>query len=395
MSLLPLNKIHKDHQHFFQAVHLLASGTGETTASDQQHVIQRLVALLICLLPRLQTLLIHAPLSGKVASRNLSMSLEEILGGDTSNLDQEMQKLSIAGQSCSTGFRGARDGTHRNNTGTGLPLQRLKTLQLQQGFTSNQPDSGDGVLGPGDGLSAILPILKARSGRLDRLDLSESYLRDMNSSQAACNAVAKIKEINLINLDHPGEATVLLRAATTLDTLSLSLSQHVDNAQSSSPPPTTVANDDYNIAILERRDSLRSLSFTAPNFDPLELGYLLGPLGRLTCLAQLDGLRFLRVEPQLLIDWLEVNTWPRFMDNLPKNLITLVFRFRTSNEDTSHVWARSGLGAALASGNKWKKKLPLLRAIVLEPLPYSARVVDELAEGLGLCGISLTWVHEV
>ncbi|KAH7037027.1 uncharacterized protein B0I36DRAFT_358779 [Microdochium trichocladiopsis] len=388
-SILAVNDVHGDHRQLFEKMHLLTEDAA--VRGHQQAVQQKLVALLICLLPSLQRLLVHVPFTVDSSSRNLQAALRILLPDEDNNLIDSLNTLSITQRPPPTQTDAANEGGSTSH-GKFEPLQRLDVLQLQQGPSLDGPvllpeDSGDG-----NGLEGILPILKLRAGKLKRLDLSDHCLQDVNTNDTATSVIAQITELNLVHLDHPGEATLLLRSARKLETLSLNLTRH---AVPPSPSTSAGTNDDYNMAILERRDTLRSLSFTAADFDPVELGYLLGPLGRLTCLSQLSHLRFLRVEPHLLIDWLEVNTWPKFLDNLPKSLLKLAFRFQPRHEELCHIWARSGIGAALASGERWRRKLPQLEAICLEPLPYIPRVAEELAESLKMDGITLTWMHEI
>lgn len=396
-SVLQIEQAHDDLRALFAQVKL--PYTQAETTKDDQGAQQKLVALLICLLPNLQSLLIHAPRDTGIAAIHLQNALGLLLNNSENDLANSLEALSISTESPRKTPSIRKDGPISENSSNGYrfqPFRCLELIQLQQEPAFQQP--GLIQINPqlGHGLAGIVPILRARSGRLKQLGLSDHCLVDINKDPTARAVLAQLEELNLINLEHPSETTTILRRAGRLEALSLDLTQRIPRLTAELPPQLLAeSNDDYNIAILERKDTLRSLSFTAPYFQAQELGYLLGPLERMTCLRDMTNLQFLRIEPHLLIDWLEVNTWPKFLDNMPRNLLKLALRFSRRDEEHCHRFARSGVGAALRSGERWKAKMPLLQAIRLEPLSYGVRVAEELREALQRDGIALTWVHEV
>jgi hypothetical protein len=151
---------------------------------------------------------------------------------------------------------------------------------------------------------------------------------------------------------------------------------------------------DLNKAFLARADGLERVELATYRYSSDEAAlHLLGPMGRLTCLPKMLKVTHLAIEPYMLLDWLNPNTWSRFHDMLPPNLTSLTLRFAPEQgEDLLRIWARSGIGAVLrAAPEKWQAKLPHLSHIRLEPLTFGKATTAVLKKDLADAGIRLTW----
>ena len=264
-------------------------------------------------------------------------------------------------------------------------LPELKTLQSQ--------GSEDGTLSGGTFASHRKSVSSSllRSPKLKSLHIVCAWRGRISIDEDAAAGLAAVEELHLTVFSGFFRAKNLLDAAKQVKTLSIRLGTPNDELthQREGIPPC-----DLNDILLTRADTLESFSLDTRGANDTDVAEGLGPLEKIVCLHKMHKLTHLTIEPHLIIDWFEVNTWPHFLSYMPPSLVSLTFRFMPEHgHDQLRIWARSGLGAVLrASREKWQSKMPKLRKIHLLPLPFPHRAVDAIKEDLEACGIALTWV---
>jgi hypothetical protein len=295
--------------------------------------------------------------------------LQGLLVGQSQEFNQKVQKL-IDRSDANTPF-----------------LPDLKTLQVQADSSTMTGDGGY-YWQASSQAQVSLPLLN--HPRLHSIHVACNWIDDLTVSRNVLKGITRIKEMDLTVITGLARIETLIRLATGVKSLSLTL-------QSPRPPlpQASERESDLNEMLLSRAETLESFSLDTTLCSAGHTADQLGPLDKLICLPKMHQLKSLSVEPHLLINWLEVNTWPRFLNTLPPNLVQLTFRFVPERgEDLLRIWARSGLGAVLRfPREKWQSKLPHLRHIHLNPLPFSLRTVEVIKEDLAECGITLTWQH--
>ncbi|KAH8886069.1 hypothetical protein GQ53DRAFT_348286 [Thozetella sp. PMI_491] len=322
-----------------------------------EHIIgYKLVAALLCMTNAAETVLLHNLLT--LPSETFELALENL-------------------------------ASHPQLRESFLPCLKTLQIQLDPLFMSHGRTI---IFGHENPLRAVLSSPLLNQPMLRRMDLWYGWFHALDVAPSVLRAVERIEEMNMMILfrDTASVATLIERAAG-LKSLSLTLlpwrgPEPVDEGPGA----------DINEMLLSRSDTLERLSLDTTNVPPEHANEQFGPLGRLTCLPRLTGVQRLAVEPHLLLDWLNANTWPQFLDKLPPNLIKLTLRFVPEHgEDLLRIWARSGVGVALrASRETWERKMPKLRHIHLQPLPFSLRTADMLKEELRDNGIALSWQNE-
>ncbi|CAH0055856.1 unnamed protein product [Clonostachys solani] len=333
-----------DERDILSAVGLIA-GPGDEP-------VPRIVAALLAMAPKLESLL-----------------LLDLLGPGTEVFDEAVHNL-VNSQSTKDSF-----------------LSELKTLKVQAAFGRNRyaPSGNYWDTAFEGGLSTCLINLP----RLGRMDVTCNYIDDINVDGQIRNAPIHLNELNLIVTGGVAPLGSLIGLASNLTSLSIDFR---------APEPLysitgALPEADLNPILLERFGTLERLVLTTTTCPYKHISEQLGPLEKLICLPSLRRLTHLCIEPYLFLDWLNVNTWPRFLRTLPPNIAYLRLLFVPERgEDLARIWARSGMGAALrAPAHKWRAKVPHLRHIHLEPLPFSQHAVEEIKNDLELAGISLTW----
>ncbi|KAH7310852.1 hypothetical protein B0I35DRAFT_439802 [Stachybotrys elegans] len=230
---------------------------------------------------------------------------------------------------------------------------------------------------------ASLPLLNHPG--LRSIHIASNWNGSLTVSGRAAGGIARIEEIHITASTGLAPIRRLLRLATGVKSLSVTLLTPTGPVQRES---------DLNEMLLSRADTLESFSLDTTLCSAEHAAGQLGPLDKVTCLPRLHQLKHVSIEPHLLIDWLEVNTWPRFLNTLPPNASSVTFRFVPEHgQDLLRIWARSGLGSVLRSAERWQSRLPHVRHIHLAPLPFSKRTFDTIKEDLAKCGITLTWQH--
>lgn len=344
----------------FDAVDLSISSANdsfgdEISADSAQHLEKlaaRLVAALLNMTYKVERLL-----------------LQGLLIGQSREFNQQAQKL-IGRSDASVPF-----------------LPDLKTLQVQ-GDSSAMTGDGGYYWQASEQVQVSLPLLN--HPRLHSIHVACYWVDDLTVSRNVLKGIARLKEMNLTVTTGLARIETLIRLATGVKSLSLTL-------QSPRPalPQASERESDLNEMLLTRSETLESFSLDTTLCSAEHTADQLGPLDKVTCLPKLHQLKYLSIEPHLLINWLEVNTWPRFFNTLPPNVVHLTFRFVPEHgQDLLRIWARSGLGAVLRSPReKWKSKLPHVRHIHLHPLPFPLRAVEMIKEDLAACGITITWQY--
>ncbi|VUC23523.1 unnamed protein product [Clonostachys rosea] len=327
------------------------SATGLITGPGEEPV-PKIVATLLAMVPKLETLL-----------------LMDLLNSGTEVFDQAVRNL-VDSQSTKDKF-----------------LSELKTLQFQAAFGKDRyaPSRNFWDTALEGNLSNCLINLP----RLRRMDVTCNCIEDINVDAQIRNSPIHLNQLNLIITGGVAPLRSLIGLASDLTSLSIDFR---------APEPTYSATGalpeaDLNPILLERAATLERLALITTTCPNKHISEQLGPLEKLICLPSLHRLTHLCIEPFLFLDWLNVNTWPRFLRTLPPNIVHLKLLFVPERgEDLARIWSRSGMGAALrAPAHKWRAKVPHLRHIHLEPLPFSQHAVEEIKLDLELAGISLTW----
>ncbi|KAH8649386.1 hypothetical protein BX600DRAFT_442644 [Xylariales sp. PMI_506] len=268
---------------------------------------------------------------------------------------------------------------------TGVPeipfLPRLKIVQFQL-ETRNVARDEHGPSQTPTEVSLSSPLLNQPT--LQRMDILYSWACELDVPGNVQQGLARLGEMNLVMPPDISLVDALLDLMLNLKTLCIQLI-----AASTSEEQE----NDLNNVLLRHSDTLESFCLDTTQCTAVQTTYQLGPLGKLACLPQLWKLKSLTVEPHHLLDWLNANTWPRFWGTLPPNLVELTLRFMPENgEDLLRIWARSGVGVALrVSHEKMRNRMPHLRRIHLQPLPFSLRTADTLKQDLKEAGIALSW----
>ncbi|CAI6094613.1 unnamed protein product [Clonostachys chloroleuca] len=329
----------------------ILSAVGLITDPGEEPV-PRIVAALLAMAPNLESLL-----------------LLDLLGPGTEVFDEAVLNL-VDSQSTKDGF-----------------LSELKTLQVQAAFGRNRyaPSANYWDTAFEGGFSTCLINLP----RLGRMDVTCNYIDNINVDVQIRNGPIHLNELNLIVTGGVAPLGSLIGLASNLSSLSIDFR---------APEPLysitgALPEADLNPILLERARTLERLVLRTTTCPHKHISEQLGPLEKLICLPSLRRLTHLCIEPYLFLDWLNVNTWPRFLRTLPPNIVYLKLLFVPERgEDLARIWARSGMGAALrAPAHKWRAKVPHLRHIHLEPLPFSQHAVEEIKQDLQLAGIALTW----
>ncbi|KAI9154657.1 hypothetical protein HJFPF1_07214 [Paramyrothecium foliicola] len=261
-------------------------------------------------------------------------------------------------------------------------LPDLKILQLQADSSILE---GNGSYGweVSSQAQASLPLLSHPG--LQSIHIASNWTSHLAVTERVVQGIARLQDMKLVVSTGLASVETLVRLLTSVKSLSVTLL---------SPTPSASGRDsDLNEMLFSRADTLENFSLDTTLCSAEHAADQLGPLEKVTCLPRLQKLKHLSIEPHLLIDWLEVNTWPRFLRTLPPNVVWLTFRFMPEHgQDLLRIWARSGLGSVLRSPReKWQSQLPHLRHIHLHPLPFSLRTVHVIKDDLAECGITLTW----
>jgi hypothetical protein len=344
----------------FDAVGLSIPPTGDSksnaiSAISTQHLeklVPRLVAVLLGMTFKVERLL-----------------LQGLLTQPSQEFDQKVQRL-IDQSGGSTPF-----------------LPGLKTLQLQAEFSRLGGNHAYNWVVSSQA-QASLPLL-CHPG-LHSVHIASTWTNDLTVARTTAKGLARLQEMNLTVSTGLASIETLIRLSTCVRSLSITLLTLRASLSSDSERES-----DLNEILLSRAETLEKFSLNTTLCLAEYAASQLGPLNKVTCLPRLHKLKHLSIEPHLLIDWLEVNTWPRFLNTLPPNIVSLTFHFMPEHgQDLLRIWARSGLGSVLRSPyEKWQKHLPHLRHIHLQPLPFSLRTVAVIKEDLAECGITLTWQH--
>jgi hypothetical protein len=268
-----------------------------------------------------------------------------------------------------------------------LFLPDLKTLQLEA--DSSSLESNDGYSwGISPDAQISLPLLSHPG--LHNLHIASNWTNDLAVARTVTTGIVRLEAMSLTVSTGLASIETLVRLSTGIKSLSVTLLT-LETATS----PALERYSDLNEMLLSRAETLEKFSLNTTLCSAEHVADQLGPLGKVTCLPKLHKLKYLSIEPHLLIDWLEVNTWPRFLYSLPPNVVWITFRFMPEHgQDLLRIWARSGLGSVLRSPReRWRSRMPDLQHIHLQPLPFSLRTAAVIQEDLAAAGITLTWQH--